>query len=158
MREIKFRVWHKKYKKWLTDNDYGTHASSNWMMDVFTGKIIDFVDDNNSYSPTFYPNYYMDAHCIIDESPFGVQQYTGLKDANGVDIYEGDIVKIIYDKAIGEVYFDSNLGAFRLKDKSGKSYPITTYRFDETNKPIGLINVADEVVGNIFENPELLKQ
>jgi hypothetical protein len=84
-------------------------------------------------------------------------QYTGLTDKNGVEIYEGSIVKILYDKAIGEVYFDLNLGAFRLKDNSGKSYPITTYRFNETNKPIGLINVADEVIGNIYENSELLK-
>jgi uncharacterized phage protein (TIGR01671 family) len=87
-----------------------------------------------------------------------VQQWTGLKDSKGNDIYEGDVVKIIYEGTIAEVYFDSNICAFRLKDNTSKSFPITTYRFDESHNPIGLINVFDEVIGNIFENSELLKQ
>ena len=87
-----------------------------------------------------------------------IQQFTGLKDSKGIDIFEGDVVKIIYEGTIAEVYFDSNICAFRLKDNTSKSFPITTYRFDELHNPIGLINVFDEVIGNIFENSELLKQ
>lgn len=135
MRQLKFRVWSKEFEKFLTKEE--------WFFD-FDGDLyfLDIVENDMIRVP---------------ENEYIIQQYTGLKDKNGVDIYEGDIVKIIYDKAIGEVYFNFNLGAFRLKDKSSKSYPITTYRFDEANKPIGLVNVADEVIGNIFENSELLK-
>ena len=132
-REIKFRFWNVGNNHWVNPNK------------------IEFTyqdDDNESIGIPF--------HLYQEEIIY--QQYTGLKDSKGKEIYEGDVVKIIYDKAIGEVYFDFNLGAFRLKDKSSKSYPITTYRFDEVNKPIGLVNVADEVIGNIFENSELLEQ
>lgn len=94
----------------------------------------------------------------IPSEQYVVQQFTGLKDSKGKEIYEGDVVKIIYEGTIAEVYFDSNICAFRLKDNTSKSYPITTYRFDESHNPIGLINVFDEVIGNIFENSELLKK
>jgi uncharacterized phage protein (TIGR01671 family) len=138
-RELKFRVW---------DGECFRGNLKKYFLNLHDGEISEVA-----YSD-LYDEYY-------DASERGskliIQQYTGLKDRHEKEIYEGDIVKIIYDEAVAEVYFDFNLGAFRLKDNSGKSYPITTYRFDESNKPIGLISVADEVVGNIMENPELLK-
>ena len=81
-----------------------------------------------------------------------VQQFTGFKDSKGNEVWEGDVVRIIYEGKIAEVYFDYNLGSFRLKDTNGKSYPITTYRFDESGNLIGLINVFDEVIGTVFDN------
>jgi uncharacterized phage protein (TIGR01671 family) len=139
-RILKFRIWNGREFIDAAYGDYGT----------------EYKVEGFSYSPVEVVRRYY-GEWDDEESDMVIQQFTGLLDKNGVEIYEGDIVKIIYDKAIGEVYFDFNLGAFRLKDKSSKSYPITTYRFDEANKPIGLVNVADEVIGNIFENSELLK-
>lgn len=75
-----------------------------------------------------------------------IQQFTGLYDEKGKNIYEGDIVKIyvsgIYTK--GTVIFYK--GAFMVEDTCGfKHYP------DKW------ILVELEIIGNIFENPELLK-
>ena len=73
-----------------------------------------------------------------------IMQYTGLKDKNGVEIYEADIVKIIdymSQEHIVVVKYDAKLLQFIFKTVDGH------YSNMDTN----------EVIGNIYENPELLE-
>lgn len=76
-----------------------------------------------------------------DPGQFEIMQYTGLKDKNGREIYEGDVVKNEYGKVM-EVQYDPRSAAFGVGD----------YYFGT----IGSGKIL-EVIGNIFENPELLE-
>lgn len=72
-------------------------------------------------------------------------QYTGLKDKNGLEIYEGDIIQLYLDgKYISNYICEFKDGCFMFKE-IGSDW-------------IGRITNTDiEVIGNIYENPDLLK-
>ena len=79
-----------------------------------------------------------------------LMQYTGLKDKNGVEIYEGDIVETVYNGEVfaGVVVYDLSEVDFKVtdgKEKYGRNFQYLTG------------NDENEVLGNIYENPELLK-
>ena len=89
-------------------------------------------------------------------SKFEVMMYTGLKDKNGKEIYEGDIVsaKYIYDKRTtdkAQVIWREDKASFGLKSLKGL-----------TNEEYELYKITAEhnleVIGNIYENPELLNK
>ena len=89
--------------------------------------------------------------------PETLMQYTGLKDKNGKEIYEGDIIKIdevLYKKNfITDVYFE--FGAFRYRHSDGSG---SVMDFKSTTKIKGYEKITHdiEVIGNIYANPELL--
>ena len=118
MREIKFRVWHKRLEEMLKPNQW------------------------NSYGPKI--NY-----GVIESDDHEIMQYTGLKDKNGKEIYEGDVViqpKWFsvgqYLPATGEVKY---LGVRFTVDCIG-----------QWKGAHAELNGNSEVIGNIYENPELL--
>ena len=73
-----------------------------------------------------------------------LMQYTGLKDKNGKEIYEGDIVRNTADKYHYEIKWDNFESAWSLGENGS---PIRRY----------LLSEYWEVIGNIYENPELLQ-
>ncbi len=136
-REIKFRAWDKVYECYLYDvqNAY----------DTLSGCVKDENGEDAGYDEECFAGF-------LDNDQYVVEQFTGLTDINGEDIYEGDIVHG-YDQEpdrddgyIGSSVTDVvnfKYGAFWIGD--------SWYKVMVMTPPIV------EVIGNVHENPELLE-
>ena len=152
MREILFRgkdpetgTWYEGFYMALSDTTY-----------CFRGDY-DAHPDNTKHYIVFdrmtdwgLPN----QHLRADADPSTVGQYTGLKDKHGKRIFEGDIIvcrQPINGNWINEVieigYVEMKHGAFGLHRKQGYYRPFKDW----------LEDYEYEVIGNIHDNPELLK-
>jgi len=118
-REIKFRAWDK-------ENEEMYDVA---MIDVETGEVA-YTDHPTGYN----------ADALLEQVE--LMQYTGLKDKNGKEIYEGDILKDCDTREIKTVIWHKN--CFILRDTKG--FYQWTYFEDE-----------HEVIGNIYENSDLLE-
>lgn len=126
MREIKFRAWDKDLKRW-----------ANYSID--DGLLMFYNKQGECWE--------------IDQEGkrFILCQYTGLKNFNGKEIYEGDIVRAVgFLKWIGVAkYSDKNRAfVFECIDEKCRGSIIFVSQFDQGFK----------ILGNIYENPELLKE
>lgn len=86
-----------------------------------------------------------------------IMQYTGLKDKNGVEIYEGDILKYPYVRS-SSVNYTIEIGVIEWSDE------YCGFIIDEVQNIGGFCGIESkhmnelEVIGNIYENPGLLKE
>lgn len=126
MREIKFRIWDIDKRKFIVNE---TDRLGYGDTKKCMSERVDF--ENNS------------VEINADES-YILSEYTGLKDMKGKEIYEGDIIKFL--NSIFEVIWCNEKTSFMLKNKEYKEFLNFIY---ENNNGM-------EIVGNIYENPELL--
>ena len=124
MREIKFRAWHKFEKvmeyfnnPYIPDSDYWDGCKGTRL------EMVNGIFNNNK-----------------DEIEW--MQFTGLKDDNGKEIYEGDVIEFLNGKS-QIVEWNDDTCEFQFSDGSpinnGETYGVCKF-----------------VIGNIHENPELL--
>lgn len=89
---------------------------------------------------------------LLDRDYLECMQYTGLKDKNDKEIYEGDIIKLTYadKKTVFEciIKYVEDCAYYMLEDIKDS---------DNLDTFCGFSNEQFEIIGNIYENPELLE-
>tara|TARA_R110000868_G_scaffold172812_2_gene408805 strand:- start:37 stop:441 length:405 start_codon:yes stop_codon:yes gene_type:complete len=130
-REIKFRVWDNEEKKFFEPTYEGYAGKVECLSISLTGRLTKRTFNQPA----------IDESCF--EGRYILMQFTGLKDKNGKEVYESDILKI---------YYENNQKSY-LKEVKWLNDSINKGRWDALDN---CVFTSCEVVGNIFENSELL--
>jgi len=171
-RTIKFRAWDKEKKEMLKSNDDGTCKVSPEVYDsafIFiglNGEVMKY-ERERTRGATFFDAGIQGQHDIDGTNGnFILMQFTGLKDKNGKKVFQGDILKV---QSAKEDYGECSYGGFLKVVAETCGYRLEP--FNPTLKEIedkgefwdssSLWHITEskyiEVIGNVFENKELIK-
>jgi uncharacterized phage protein (TIGR01671 family) len=153
---FKFRAWDKKYKYM----NFRVLIGNN-----------DVDDDNFTSHAMWIEPEKVDYECEphwgnFDEGSAVFMQYTGFKDKNGKEIYEGDVIEFKHDTSYRGGGFSRLTYRASVIYGTSKKYGNATfcYQFKDDVGDICTKNITWrsgeelEVIGNIYDNPELLQQ
>jgi len=131
MREARFKIWDKKRKKWVHKTPVNLLGET-----ILLGEFMRRPDGT---------------HVRLEElNDMEIIQYTGLKDKNKKEIYEGDVV-ILYN------WDEDCWDVLRTVEFSEGSFMVTDIDNSGTCS-IQMVELSEcRIIGNIYENPELLK-
>jgi len=133
-REIKFRIWDCHTKEMAGPKGM-SFTCDNGRIDHFWNRVSDYEQRGNATRP-------------LDQERYKVMQFTGLKDKNGKDVYEGDLLgSVCLNTSITDCEIIFKGGCFSVRQLGGEGWIDFAASYCERY----------EVIGNIYENPELLK-
>lgn len=143
MRELKFRAW---------VNDDGRYLNES---------------ERESFVLKLDGSYHIETKFGFVEFPVIIEQYTGLKDKFGKEIYEGDIVATVYktkrrtdEDIFGEghdEWEEKIKGKFEVKYSRRATFGISYVKDPVVIRDLWELGSDIKVIGNIHENPELLE-
>lgn len=138
-RQLKFRAWDDKNKKWLFGYEYPNLGGFN-----LTGEVV-LLGEISTPS-------------LQDWNHINIDQFTGLEDKNGKEIYEGDILQgdnsVIYSVFYDEGSFMAEVEALFLN--GSKEDALNKFPFPYPLRDMQLSSIS--IIGNVHENLNLLKQ
>lgn len=157
MREIKYKVWHIEHKKWIHDE-----------LDIF------LTSDGDVYEKYDYGY----ETCIRDiTNAVEVLFFTGLKDKNGKEIYEGNVIKQEYTAIIKTDYDPVSYGLIDQETEEGHHigevviiaskgvcmrkplrYSLEDDKTEISNQYKNVAGYRCEVIGNVYDNPDLIQK
>lgn len=164
-----------RYRAWDKENNRMVYPSTNDVYFELTDDVINILDMSVEPFDDVFPH--LDAVLM---------QYTGLTDEDGNDVYQGDVIDVFYEDCPMGYYHENHLVGVVDLDKTGTAWVIKNAKYDfdmpvkTPNEIVGFsiyVDLPDEealeevflhnfnlepedilILGNIYENPELLEE